>query len=170
MSVDRNVFRLNIATELPAKWLSRTAAPSGTPLRRTSPGCRVARVRRSRYATWTRVCRTTAGPGFDCSWDRPTLKATARVNINILRSNNNEILTEKPLGAQGPQDVGNGIVEQWHAHRVSHRKPVGGFAEQRAVLERPHGVYPSFAGAVDETAVDPTGDAVYLFGTGDKAF
>lgn len=85
-----------------------------------------------------------------------------RFKIFIFEPPRLQILTEKSFGTQSPENVWNGIVEQWHSHRVPHREPVGGFTEERTVLEGPHGVYPRFAGAVDETAVDPTGDSVYL--------
>lgn len=70
-------------------------------------------------------------------------------------------LTEKPFRAQRAQHVRDGVVEQRHSHGVLHREPRR-VALQRAVFERPHGVYPRLAGTVNETAVDPTGDTVYL--------
>lgn len=86
-------------------------------------------------------------------------------NFNIKTRPRREriVLTKKSLRTQCSQYIGHGIVEQRHSHRVAHGKPVGGFAEQSTVFERPHGVYPRLAGTVNETAVDPTGHSIYLY-------
>lgn len=84
-------------------------------------------------------------------------KFRSRQQVNLC----NTILTEKSLRAQRAQHVRNRVVEKRHSHGVLYREPRR-VAFQRAVLEGPHGVYPRLAGTVNEAAVDPTGDAIYL--------
>lgn len=51
-------------------------------------------------------------------------------------------LTIQSLGAEGLHDVWHGIVEERNPHRVLHRHLAASISQQRAILERSHGVEP----------------------------